>query len=244
MTVAARAGGRSAAGAMTGAVAIGWLGFATSVPCGASGPGGDLRDAPGRSPAASLNSRAGEGFSGELTPEFVQSMGDLRKRIDSRELPPGARSLGTAGRQGVDERFIAGAKKQALWILGEAAQGATGNWPELLQRTAGALEAAKVRWPEPGEDLGKCREKRNTYAYASSIWPFGGNTINLCARIAHRPGIRRELLAQIFIHEAVHLLSGYSGDECAATAVEVYAMERSGEGLASDNAYMADCPGK
>lgn len=155
-------------------------------------------------------------------------------------LPRGAVQQ-AASRETVDERFIEQSRKKGIWILREAAENSREQWPSLFRKTAEILDKTPIKRPAPNEEFEDCRKKPGMYAYVTTLWPFGVNTIYLCGSVVRRPDVNRSMLAQLFIHEAAHLLPGYINDECATTTVEINAMKWSGEGLAFENAFMERC---
>ena len=108
---------------------------------------------------------------------------------------------------------------------------------EFFNEIAGILAYSPIVWPEPDiEEFDLCMEDSGILAF---VVPDFSENIFLCGRLVSLPDLSLKALGQILIHESVHL-AGYR-DECAATLIEVRAMQRSGQGLAFRNGYMDKC---
>ncbi|MEK6774959.1 MAG: hypothetical protein AABY64_13540 [Bdellovibrionota bacterium] len=120
-------------------------------------------------------------------------------------------------------------------ILDEASRNSSSNNPGIFKQIRNTLASSDLAWPQHGSDFTNCSATTLAYVVPSTA----PRTIFLCQRIVHAAEVA---IAQTLIHEAAHLYLGNT-DECAATAIEVVAMEDSGVGLAYKNSYISSCLG-
>lgn len=91
------------------------------------------------------------------------------------------------------------------------------------------LEKARLMTTPVGERWKHCGANDLAFAFA------GGDEIYLCSKYYDKDAVGR---GQIMIHEAAHLIG--RKDECAATKLELDAMQHSQVGIAFLNGYLGD----
>lgn len=128
------------------------------------------------------------------------------------------------------------AKKLALEILKRTIvknkyQGGFLNQNKIFERVANRLDKVSFRYYEPGIKNKFCTE--GVMAFAIN---YVGDSMNVCPIGLFQT---KELLAQVFIHEATHLDAG--GNECKATIVETISMHFAPFHEALKNGYWKTC---
>lgn len=111
-------------------------------------------------------------------------------------------------------------------------QGGFLNQNNVFQRVSDKMKRVTFRMIEPGQGNRFCGEG-NVMAFAIN---YVGDTMNICPIGLFQS---KELLAQIFIHEASHLVIG--GNECHATIIETIALHFSDFSEALQNGYWEKC---
>ncbi|GAB4024018.1 MAG: hypothetical protein Fur0010_27320 [Bdellovibrio sp.] len=110
-------------------------------------------------------------------------------------------------------------------------QGGFLNQNAVFKSVATHLERAHLRMIEPGVKNKYCSQ--GVMAFAIN---YIGDSMNVCPIGLFQS---KELLAQIFIHEAVHLAAGRN--ECKATMIETMAMHFSNQSEALKNGHWETC---
>lgn len=110
-------------------------------------------------------------------------------------------------------------------------QGGFLNQNTVFKRVATRLESVSYRLIEPGTRNKFCGEGAMAFAIN-----YIGDSMNVCPIGLFQS---KELLAQIFIHEASHLVIG--GNECKATIIETMAMQFAPFEEALKNGYWDTC---
>ncbi len=132
------------------------------------------------------------------------------------------------------QRWVEDGKGRALRILTASAERTKdADQRTLFTSVYYSLLGADIQWPQDHKDFEGCR--KNVLAFVK----VKSNTISLCRTIVHDRDFDSRSLAQVLVHEGVHV-DGYR-DECVATRVEVASMRLSRAGLQFQNDYWKRC---